>query len=373
MKIQNKTIAGAKTEKEHNYRDLTLEVIRSRIIPADVKSMEAAKRRWMSVAKPLFSLGKLENAVIKIAGMKGSAEFSLKKRGLIIMCADNGVVNEGVTQTGQSVTAVVADNFTKGEASVAIMSEISGADLFPVDVGMVTDVPSVTKKELKTSYGTRNMAKEPAMTRDEVWHTIITGIRMAEQLNAQGYDILATGEMGIGNTTTSSAVAAVLLNRPVEEVTGKGAGLTNEGLEKKISVIKHAISLHQPDDKDVLDVLAKVGGLDIAGLTGVFLGGAMCHTPVVIDGFISAVAALCAVRLVPSSGDYMLPSHVSKEPAGQMLLDVLHLSPFLNCDMCLGEGSGAVAVFPLLDMGLQVYLQMSTFEENSIKSYEVLE
>ncbi len=372
-KIQDKTMAEIKDDKEHYSEELTLEIIRSRILGADIKSMGAAKRRWMSVAKPLFSLGKLENAVIKIAGMKGCVEFSLKKRGLIIMCADNGVVHEGVTQTGQSVTAVVAENFTKGEASVAIMSKISGVDLFPVDVGMVTDVLSVTKKELKTAYGTRNMAVEPAMTRKEVWRTIITGVHIVEKLKTQGYDILATGEMGIGNTTTSSAVAAVLLNKPVEEVTGKGAGLTNEGLEKKISVIKHAISLHRPNEKDVLDVLAKIGGLDIAGLVGVFLGGAMCHIPVVVDGFISAVAALCAVRLAPLVQDYILPSHVSKEPAGQMLLDVLHLSPLLDCDMCLGEGSGAVAVMPLLDMGLQVYLQMSTFEENSIKSYEVLE
>ena len=158
----------------------------------------------------------------------------------------------------------------------------------------------------------------------------------------------------------------------MEEVTGKGAGLTSEGLERKISVIKEAICRHRPDRDDAMDVMAKVGGLDIAGLAGVYLGGALYHIPVVIDGFISAVAALCAARLVPASLDYMMPSHVSKEPAGQMLLDALGLAPFLTCDMCLGEGSGAVAVFPLLEMGLQVYLQMSTFEETNIEKYEVL-
>lgn len=351
---------------------VTLEELKKQITPADAQSIEAAKKRWISVAKPLFSLGKLEDAVIRMAGIKRSSEFELKKKGLVIMCADNGVVAEGVTQTGQEVTAIVADNFTKKAASVAIMSEVAGVDLFPVDIGMVSDVPSVTKPEFKVAYGTRNLAQEPAMTREEAWRAVLVGIRMVEKLKAKGYDILATGEMGIGNTTTSSAVASVLLGRPVEEVTGKGAGLSSEGLEKKIAAIKRGIRLNRPDASDALDVLAKVGGLDIAGLAGVYLGGALFHVPVVIDGFISAVAALCAVRMVPDAGDYMMPSHVSKEPAGQMLLDALGVSPFLTCDMCLGEGSGAVAVFPILEMGLSVYRRMSTFEETNIEQYEVL-
>lgn len=354
------------------HMELTLEILKEQIEPADRASMEHAKSRWISVAKPLFSLGKLEDVVIQIAGMKRSSQFTLKKRGLIIMCADNGVVAEGVTQTGQEVTAIVADNFTKKAASVALMSEIAGADLFPVDIGMATDVPSVTKAEQKVAYGTKNLAKEPAMSKEEVWKAIQIGIGVVKELRDKGYDILATGEMGIGNTTTSSAIAAVLLEKSVDEVTGKGAGLTSEGLERKIQIIADAIALHKPNKEDVLDVLSKVGGLDIAGLIGVFLGGALYHIPVVIDGFISAVAALCAIRLVPVSREYMLPSHVSKEPAGQMLLNALKVSPFLTCDMCLGEGSGAVAVFPLLDMGLQVYLQMGTFEDNKIEKYEVL-
>lgn len=352
---------------------MTLKEIKSRIEPADQASIQAAKKRWLSVAKPLFSLGKLEDAVIRMAGIKRSAMFELRKKGLVIMCADNGVVAEGVTQTGQEVTAIVADNFTKKAASVAIMSEIAGVDLFPVDIGMVSDVQSVTRAEQKIAYGTRNLAQEPAMTREEAWRGVLVGVRMVEKLKKEGYDILATGEMGIGNTTTSSAVAAVLLGKPVEEVTGKGAGLSNEGLEKKIAAIKQGIQRSRPDPKDALDVLAKVGGLDIAGLAGVYLGGAIYHIPVVIDGFISAVAALCAVRMVPDAGDYLMPSHVSKEPAGQLLLDALHVSPFLTCDMCLGEGSGAVAVFPLLEMGLGVYQRMSTFDEIQVEQYEVLQ
>lgn len=351
---------------------MTMKEIEEQIGPLDETSMEQAKKRWMSVAKPLFSLGKLEDAVIRMAGIKQTSDYELKKKGLIILCADNGVVAEGVTQTGQEVTAQVADNFTKGEASTSIMAEVAGVDVFPVDIGMCRDVPSVTKREYKVAYGTRNLAREPAMTREEVVRAIQVGIRLVKEKKEQGYEILATGEMGIGNTTTSSAVAAVLLHKKVEEVTGKGAGLSSQGLERKIRVIGQAIEKHKPDGADVIDVLSKVGGLDIAGLAGVFLGGAVYRIPVVIDGFISAVAALCAVRMIPASADYILPSHVSKEPAGQMVLDALGFSPLLTCDMCLGEGSGAVAVMPLLEMGLQVYRRMSTFKEMEIEQYQVL-
>ena len=200
----------------------------------------------------------------------------------------------------------------------------------------------------------------------------MVGIRQVKEKKEAGYAILATGEMGIGNTTTSSAVAAVLLNEEAETVTGKGAGLSSDGLKRKIRVIREAIEKQKPEQQDVIDALSKVGGLDIAGLMGVFLGGAMYRIPVVIDGFISAVAALCAVRLVPEAAGYILPSHVSKEPAGQLVLDALGMSPLLTCDMCLGEGSGAVAVMPLLEMGLQVYRKMGTFSEMDIEQYQVL-
>lgn len=353
-------------------KPITLDFIRKNLLPVHKASMEEAARRWSQVAKPLFSLGKLEEAIIQMAGIKRAPIYQLKKRALIIMCADNGVVEEGVTQTGQEVTAIVAHNFTQGETSVSIMSQVAQVDVFPVDIGMATCVPSVTKEQNKVAWGTKNMAREPAMTKEEVWQAILTGIKVAEERKEQGYDIIATGEMGIGNTTTSSAVATVLLDRSVEEVTGKGAGLTAQGLEKKVAVIQQAIEKHRPDREDVLDVLAKVGGLDLAGLAGVCLGAALCQLPVVVDGFIAATAALCARRLVPAVGDYLMPSHVSKEPGGKILLDALSLSPLLTCDMCLGEGSGAVAVMPLLDMGLQVYLQMSTFEDIEIENYKVL-
>ena len=343
------------------------------IVPADAGSMEKAKQRWKTVGKPLFSLGKLEDAVIRIAGIKGKPVYSLGRKGLVIMCADNGVVAEGVTQTGQEVTAIVAENFTKKETSVCLMSEVAGVELFPVDIGMVTDVPAVTRPEYKVAYGTKNMLKGPAMTREQAAQAVLNGIRIVRELAEKEYDILATGEMGIGNTTTSSAVVSVLLEKDVEAVTGRGAGLSAEGLRRKVQVIREAIRLNEPDRKDALDVLAKVGGLDIAGLAGVFLGGALCHIPVMIDGFISSAAALCAVRMAPECRDYMLASHRSGETAGGMVLDALGLSEFIDCNMSLGEGSGAVAAMPLLDMGLSVYLKMSTFEEIKVEQYEEYE
>ena len=345
---------------------------KEKIKPLDENAMEEARAHWMTVGKPLFSLGSLEDAVIQIAGIKGTSDFELRKRGLIIMCADNGVVEEGVTQTGQEVTAIVADNFTRGETSVCIMAEEAKVDLFPVDVGMATDVPSVTKKEYKVMYGTHNFAKEAAMTREEAVEAIEVGIQMVKKCAEAGYEILATGEMGIGNTTTSSAVVSVLLDESVENVTGRGAGLSSEGLNRKIRAIKRAIEKHQPDKEDVLDVLSKVGGLDIAGMTGAFLGGAIYHIPVLIDGFISSAAALCAVRMVPETADYILASHCSGEPAGRMVLEELKLPYLIDANMSLGEGSGAVAAVPLLEMGVNVYRKMSTFEEIKVEQYEEL-
>lgn len=343
-----------------------------KIRPSDQRSMEETRKHWKTVGKPLFSLGKLEEAVIRIAGMKGTSSYMLKKKALLIMCADNGVVEEGVTQTGQEVTAVVTENFTRKAASVTLMAEVAGVDVFPVDIGVARDVDHVTQAKYKVACGTRNMTRESAMTRREAERAVLIGIRLVGELSEKGYDIIATGEMGIGNTTTSSAVVSVLLERDPAEVTGRGAGLSTEGLERKIDAIRKAVRLNAPDAEDALDVLAKVGGLDIAGLAGVFLGGAIFHIPVVIDGFISSAAALCAARICPDAVDYMLPSHRSNEPAGGMVLEALGLSAFIDCGMSLGEGSGAVAVIPLLEMGVEVYNRMGTFDEVNIEQYQEL-
>lgn len=345
------------------------------IKPSNQDSMKEAKFRLDHIAKPLHSLGLLEDAIVKLAGIKGTSNVSLSKKALVILCADNGVVEEKVTQTGSEVTAVVAANFLSSVSCACIMAKQSNTDVYPIDMGMLTDVfPKDTplNQGKKIAYGTKNIAKSPAMSKEEAVKGIIAGIETVGELKEMGYDIIATGEMGIGNTTTSSALTALLLRVPVEQVTGRGAGLTGEGLIRKQMVIKKAIEQNQPDFNDPIDLLSKLGGFDIAGLTGVFLGGAIYQVPIVIDGIISAVAALLAVRLSPDTKDYILPSHLSREPAAKMLLDELDLKPFLTCDMCLGEGTGAVALYPLLDMGLSVYNNMSTFEDIKIDDYEPL-
>lgn len=336
------------------------------IIPADDNWMEAAKKQWDEIAIPLHSLGRLQDTVVRIAGMTRSLSIGLKKKGLIVMCADNGVVEEGVTQTGQEVTLLVAENFLKEKATASILCRQAGADIFPVDIGIASDSKILNRK---IAYGTKNMTKEPAMTREEVIRALQVGIDLVRERKEEGYEILATGEMGIGNTTTSSAVTAVLLEKDPAQVTGRGAGLSSEGLERKIDAIRRAVELLKPDKEDILDVLSKVGGLDIAGMAGVFLGGARYHVPVVADGFISCVAALCAVRLCPAVKDYVITSHKSKEPAANMVLEALDIPVFLDCDMCLGEGTGAVAIFPLLDMALAVFHSMTTFAENKMEQY----
>ena len=345
---------------------MTLEEAIAKIKPLDHNAMEIAQKRWDSIAKPLHSLGKLETLLIQIAGITGNAEVDLSRRGLIVMCADNGVVEEGVTQTGQEVTAIVAENFLKYDTSVGVMCKQNHAEIFPVDMGMVTDTK--VRTDHKIAYGTQNMAKGPAMTREQ----LEAGIDMVRELNDKGYRILATGEMGIGNTTTSSAVASVLLKQPVEEMTGRGAGLTSEGLVRKINAIKKAIALNEPDPEDAIDVLAKVGGLDIAGMAGVFLGGAVYGIPVVMDGFISCVSALIAMRICPAARDYILASHVSKEPAAHLILENMGKEAIIHADMCLGEGTGAVALFPILDLAAAVYHSMSTFDDIHVEQYEEL-
>lgn len=345
---------------------MILEETLGRIRPLDQDAMKKAADRWDAIAHPLHSLGKLEDVIVQAAGIQRSDRVDLKPKALITMCADNGVVEEGVTQTGQEVTAQVAENFLSEKATAGILCRYSGAQICPIDIGIYRDTKV---RNMKVAYGTKNMTKGPAMTREEAVRALEVGIKVATEKKDQGFKVLATGEMGIGNTTTSSAVCSVLLDQPVESMTGRGAGLSSEGLARKISAIHKAIEVNRPDPKDAVDVLAKVGGLDIAGMAGVFLGGAALGMPVVMDGFISCTAALVAARICPQAKDYMVASHVSKEPAAHLLLEALGKEQFLTCDMCLGEGTGAVMLFPLLDMAQEVYTKMSTFEDDDIEAY----
>ena len=347
-----------------------LKDILSSIKELDKDAMEMSQKRWNSIAKPLNSLGLLEEVVIKMAGITRNPNINIKKRAVVVMCADNGVVEEGVTQTGQEVTAIVAENMVKGDTSVDNMAKCANVDVIPVDIGIARDMHIYGLIENKLMYGTNNMTKEPAMAKDTAIEAIECGIRIVKDLKDKGYGIIATGEMGIGNTTTSSAIAAVLLSRDVEEVTGRGAGLSSIGLDKKINAIKKAIEINKPKKEDPIDVLSKVGGLDIAGLVGVCIGGALYHVPIVLDGVISMVAALLAERIVPGTKDYLIPSHKGKEPAMGRLAKELNVEPVIDANMALGEGTGAVMMFSLLDIALSVYQNRTTFSDINIEQYE---
>ena len=348
---------------------MNLQEYLKQIAPPDEKAMQAARDHWNSIAKPIGSLGLLEEAVIQIAGLAGSPRVQLGKRAVLVFCADNGVVAEGVTQTGQEVTALVAGNMVRHDSSVCRMAEVASADVFPIDMGMIAPAEGV--RDCHIRRGTGNLAKERAMTREEAERAVLTGIELVGQLKAEGYGVVATGEMGIGNTTTSSAMMAAFLGLEPAEVTGRGAGLSDEGLRRKIEAIEAGLRLHRPDPADALDVLSKVGGLDIAGICGAFLGGAIHRVPIVIDGFISAVGALAAQRLAPGSRSAMLAAHVSAEPAAKRLLDELGLKPMITAGMRLGEGTGAVAALPLLDMALAVYDGMVTFDNIGMEAYDI--
>ena len=346
-----------------------LSIAISGITPADQGAMAEAARRWDSIAKPIGGLGLLEEAVIRAAGVQGTADVSLDRKALAVFCADNGVTEEGVTQTGPEVTASVAASMAWGEACVCRMAWTAGAQVFPVDIGIAHPVEEGGLLRRHVTRGTRSIAKGPTMTRDEAVAAVVTGITLAEELKGRGYRLLAAGEMGIGNTTTAAAVTAVLLGRRVEEVTGRGAGLSDEGLERKIAVIRRAIEVNAPDPRDPLDVLSKVGGLDIAGMAGFYLGAALHHVPVVLDGAISAAAALLAVRLCPDAAKSLIASHRSAEPSSGLLLDALGLRPIVSADLKLGEGTGAVTIMPMLDMAMSIYRDMATFQGLGIPPY----
>ncbi len=348
---------------------MTLQHYIAQISPLDCAAMALAQRQWDSIAKPLHSLGLLEDAVVKIAGIAGTNRVDLSHRAVVVMCADNGVVAQGVTQTDQEVTAIVTENMSKGKTSVCCMSHMIGAKVVPVDIGCARPVVGDGLVQANVRRGTADFTKGLAMERSEVEQAILVGISLVKQLRSEGVQLIATGEMGIGNTTTSTAVLSVLLHQDSDLLTGRGAGLSSQGLERKKKAIATAIALHQPDPSDAIDVLSKVGGLDIAGLCGVFLGGAIYHVPVMVDGVISATAALCAQKICPLSADYMLASHQSAEPAGQMVLNALGLSPLIQANLALGEGTGAVLAMPLLDMALAVYHQMSDCDDIGVDAY----
>ena len=344
----------------------------ARIRPLCEQSMQAARTRFSQIAIPLGSLGLLQDAVIHLAGMTGEEKPDIGKRAVVVFCADNGVVAQGVTQCGQEVTAIVTENMDRGQTTVCLMAQKAGLDVIPVDIGVARPVQGARIRQNKIMPGTNDMTKGPAMTGEQAEQAVQVGLDLAEECKNAGYKLLCVGEMGIGNTTTTAAVTAALLGLDAEAVTGRGAGLSSEGLARKISAVQTALAVNRPDPHDPMDVLAKVGGVDMAGMVGLYLGGAACGLPVVVDGVIACAAALCAVRLCPAVRDYLIVSHQSAEPAGEKLLDALHAKPFIAAGMRLGEGTGAVATVALLDLALAPYLGMLRFDETDIEPYQPL-
>ena len=315
-------------------------------------------------------MGRFESLTAQIGAILGTEEIDIAKKAVIIMCADNGIVAEGVSQSGQKVTAAVAAQMGRGDSSVGKMAAVIGADTIPIDIGIHSSEPIPGVLDRKIRCGTRNFRKEPAMTGEETARAINTGIEMVAVCKGKGYRILATGEMGIGNTTTSSAVTAALLRCKAEEVTGRGAGLCEEKLRRKVQIITEAIEKYELYGAEPFRVLETVGGLDIAGLVGVCIGSAVYHLPVVLDGVISMAAALLAERLVPGTKKYLIPSHKGKEPAVEMLKEALGLEPVIDGELALGEGTGAVMMLSLLDMALCIYHGGTLFSDIKVKQYE---
>ena len=332
-----------------------------------MNARERAQYRWDHVAKPLHSLGRLEKLIVQIAGIQQTEDVRIDRRCALVFCADHGVVAEGVAQSASDVTALVAQSIADGTANINLMASVSGTDVFAVDMGMLMPVEGTINR--RVAPGTQNMACMPAMTRKQAQEALQAGSDLVGEMKNRGYQLIATGEMGIGNTTASTAMACALLGYSPEELTGRGAGLSDEGLLRKRSVIAQALQIHRPDPCDPLDVLAKVGGLEIAGMAGAFLGGMHHGVPIVVDGVISAVAALTAARICPETTEYMLASHMSREPAMARIMEELNLHPILHADLALGEGTGAVALIPMLDMALRVYHGPHTFEDLGMEAY----
>ena len=340
----------------------------NRIAPVDEAARAACQARFDAVAKPVGSLGELELLMTRVAAVTGSAQLDVRKKCALIFCADNGVVAQGVAQSDEHVTEAIARMLVNGTSCVCAMASACGAEVFPVDVGMKRTVDGMAVQ--KVMNGTNDMTLGPAMPHAAAVAAVEAGAALVAERARAGYGIIAAGETGIGNTTTASAMASVLLNRAVSDVTGRGAGLSDEGLSRKRAAIRRAIEVNAPNPDDPLDVLEKLGGLDIAAMTGAFLGGAYCRVPVVMDGVISAVAALTACRICPAVKDYILPSHMSAEPAGALLCRALAFEPVLRADLHLGEGTGAVALFPLLDLAAAVYHNAATFADIAVDDYK---
>ena len=333
------------------------------IQPLDEAAMAKARERQAQLAKPPGSLGRLEDLSVQLAGITGKVHNRIEKKHLLVFAADNGVVAEGVSSAPQSVTLMQTINLTRAKTGASTLCKHFGCGITVCDVGVNADIKEPKVLDRKIAYGTQNIVNGPAMSREQAMQAIMTGIELAQGTDAE---VIGIGEMGIGNTTTSSAVLSVLLEEPVDAVTGRGGGITDDSFLKKKQVIKDAIAINQPDKNDIIDVLAKVGGFDIAAMCGAFIGCAATRRPVVIDGFISAVAALCAYKICPNSVQYFVPSHASYEIGYKLAMDAMNLQPLFLLGMRLGEGSGCPLAFEILDAACAIINDMATFDQAGI-------
>jgi nicotinate-nucleotide--dimethylbenzimidazole phosphoribosyltransferase len=350
---------------------MQLEEIIANIQPLDEAAMRAARVRQDTLTKPRGSLGRLEELSVQLAGIKADPFPSVKRKAIIVMAADHGVALEGVSAYPSDVTAQMVLNFLRGGAAINVLARQAEARVTVVDIGVAAEfepMPGLIRR--KIMYGTRNLAQGPAMTREEAQQALQVGVDVFNDEAARGLDIVATGDMGIGNTTPSSAIVAAMAGFSVAQVVGRGTGIDDQGLERKIRVIEQALAVNQPNRKDPMDVLHKVGGLEIAGLAGVMIAAASGRIPVVVDGFISTAAAMIAVALAPRVRDYLISAHQSVEIGHREMLKYLNLNPLLDLNLRLGEGTGAVLAFHLIEASARILCEMATFDEAGVSDKE---
>lgn len=334
----------------------------------DQTAAKKARERVDQLIKPPNSLGKLEELAVQLAGITGELYPSIENKTILTFAADHGVYEEGISSNPQEITFAQTIHLSKGLPGVCTIGKVTGATVSVIDIGVNQELPDdmqVIRRKIK--YGTNNLAKGPAMTRAEAIQAIEVGIEMANEAVQNGAELLGTGEMGIGNTTPSTAILAVLADCDPLSITGRGAGVGEGGIPHKAAVIRRAIEVNQPNKEDSIDVLAKVGGLEIGGMAGAMIGAAKNRVPIVVDGYISTIAALIAVAIEPKVKAYLIASHATNEPGGKLASELLGIEPSLHMNMCLGEGSGAALMFPILDAACSMMKNMPTFEDVGMK------
>ncbi len=344
-----------------------LEDVLKNIKPFDPKKAEEAQNRLDSLTKPAGSLGMLEKLAVQVSSITGTLNPSMKYKTIFTMAADHGVVDEGVSAYPREVTPQMVYNFLSGGAGINVLARHIGAKVIVVDAGIAADMKEGIGLIIKKiAYGTANMAKGPAMTRQQAIQSIFCGIEVIEQYKESGLDIIGTGDMGIGNTTPASAITSFICSQKPQDVTGYGTGIDEAGFKNKVQAIEKAIEINRPERGDGIDILSKIGGFEIGAIAGLILGGAANHIPVVIDGFISGAAALIAYTIEPLSKDYMIASHLSVERGHKAILEKIGLCPLLSLDMRLGEGTGAALGINLVEASMKILNEMATFDQAGV-------